>query len=323
MNLKFTATTNNKIYDITEIVTDPKWFTSIDGQPGKLTFNILVDKSVFLKNGDGIEFYVDNKKYFKGRVFIHGKNKKGFWKITAYDQMRYLQNEDTIVFGASTASERFKKICELQGITYKIGKAPGYRCAASIEDSKTYFSMLEDALEETRISANNSRYTVYDDAGTLKFVALEELNSNLLVGDDSLVTDYDYESSIDEVFNVVKVIREDEKNKTRQVYTASDAKLIDKWGKLQKVESATKADMNAQQLQKQANDALNQSKNEKTTFHLPLIGTMALQAGNSFNLELSDLDPEFGKKRRVLLIHQCTHTFLPVHTMELDVEVVY
>lgn len=325
MTLKITGTsvTHYSQYDLSEIVSNVQWFTSIESQPGKLTFSILEDKLVFYRAGDIIEASMDGKQFFKGKVFTRQKQKEGLWKITAYDNMRYLQNEDTLVFNASTAAERFKIICETQGLPYKIGKSPSYKCAAVVSDGKTYFSMLEDALKETRLGANNSRYTIFDDSGTLRFVALEELNTALLLGDGSLITDYDYQASIDDAYNSVKVLREDEKNKTRKVYIATDNKTIGIWGKLQKVENAKDADMNANQLQRQANDLLRENNIEASTLSLEAVGNMNIRAGNSFNLMLSDLKREWNKDTRIALVKSCTHSFSPVHTMSIEVEVVY
>ncbi|WP_071131372.1 XkdQ/YqbQ family protein [Enterococcus timonensis] len=323
MNLKIlgTSVTYYTQYDLSEIVSSPVWYTSMDSQPGKFSFSITEDKAVFYRSGDIIEAFADDKQFFKGKIFIRRKQKDGLWKIVAYDNLRYLQNEDTIVFGASTASERFKKICEIQGLSYKISQASSYKCAGVIEDAKTYFSMLSDALDETR-TATTYRYFVYDDSGTLKFADVDYLMTNLLLGDESLITDYSYESSIDEAYNSIKVIREDEKTKSRQVFTATSDKTIAVWGKLQKVEKATDADMNANQLQKQANDALKQNNAEATSLSLESIGNMAIRAGNSFTLLLSDLKREWGKDTRKVLVRSCTHTFSPVHTQSMEVEVI-
>lgn len=318
-----TSITYYSQYDLSEIVSNVQWFTSINSQAGKLTFEIQEDKAVFYLAGDIIEAFADGKKFFKGKVFTRSKTKKGLWKITVYDNMRYLQSEDTISFAASTAAERFKKICEAAELPYKIGMKPSYKCAAVIADGKTYFSMLEDALSETRKGANNSRYTVFDDVGTLKFVALQELNTAFLLGDESLITDYSYESTIDDAYNSVKVVRENEKNKTRQIYSAKDSKTIATWGKLQKVESATDSDMNAKQLQQQANDTLKANNVETSTLSLDAVGNIGIRAGNSFNLVLSDLKREWKKDTRVALVQSCTHSFNPVHTMSMEVEVVY
>ena len=310
-------------YDLSEIISEPEWYTSIDGQPGKFSFKILDDPNVFYKNGDVIEFSNGGKTYFKGKIFKRQKTKDDLWQITAYDNLRYLQNEDTIVFDASTAAERFKRICETQGLPYKIGMAPGYKCAAVVADGKTYFTMLDEALQETRRAANDSRYTFYDDAGTVKFVALQELNTPLLLGDKSLISDYDYESSIDDAFNAIKVVRENEKKKTREVYVASDSKTISEWGKLQKVEKANDADLNAQQLQQMAKDKLRELNAVGVTFKLDSVGDFRIRAGNSFNLVLEDMQREWGRTQCVVLVHSCTHRFSPVHTMSLDVEVVH
>lgn len=315
-----TSIVNRQMYNISEIVSNPRWTTGTGSQPGKFEFSILEDKVVFLRTGDIIEVKADGKAIFKGKIFIRKKKKHKSWQITAYDNLRYLKNEDTIVFGASSASARFKTICQTQGLPYRILDNVGYNCAAAIMDKKTYFSMMEDSLEETR-NGYGMRYGIRDNAGTVEFCAFNRMITKLVLGDQSLVTDYDYESSIDDAYNSVKVIRENEDKKTREVYTATHAGNIEKWGKLQMVENVSDADLNSSQLQKQANDLLRENNKETRTLSLEAVGNISVQAGNSFILRLADLQHDGVGKDSLALIHSCTHEFGGVHTMSLDVEV--
>jgi len=77
MNVKILETSiiNGDQYDLSEIVSDIKWTTGLNSQPGILEFSMLDDVNVFLRSGDIIEVIVDSKKIFKGKVFSRKKTK--------------------------------------------------------------------------------------------------------------------------------------------------------------------------------------------------------------------------------------------------------
>ncbi|WEI91863.1 XkdQ/YqbQ family protein [Enterococcus casseliflavus] len=324
MNLQIleTSMVNRQMYDISEIVSDPRWTTGIASQPGKLEFTILDDRSVYLRSGDIIEAKADGKTFFKGKVFIRKKQHAKLWQIVAYDNLRYLKNEDTIVFGASSISARFKRICETQGMPYRILDHVPYNCPAAVMDNKTYFSMLEDSLADTRLNYGGMRYSIRDNAGTLEFATFNRLITKLVLGDASLLTDYSYEATIDQAANAVKVIREDSEKNTREIYTASHGGNIEKWGRLQIVETVSEADLNASQLQQQANALLRAKNEEVKKINVSAIGSMEISAGNSFILRLKELEREGIGNDNLALVTSCTHHLGKTHTMNLEVEVV-
>lgn len=323
MNIKVLETSilNRQQYDISEIVSDMKWTTSIQSQPGALSFSMLDDKKVFLRAGDTIEVIIDNKKIFKGKVFGRSKGKESKRVITAYDNMRYLQNEDTLLFGANSCSARFQKICQTQGLPYKVVNKSPYNCTPVVEDSHTYFSMIQDAIDETR-KGYGIRYAIWDNYGTLEHFDLNSKITKIVLGDNSLMTDYSYEATIDDAYNSVKVMREDKDKGKREIFTAQHKGNIEKWGKLQMVETISDAELNSSQLQKQANDLLREKNKETKTIALDAIGHLSLRAGNSFILRLSDLHRDNVGKDNLALITKCTHAFGSDYSMSLEVEVV-
>lgn len=311
---------NRQKYDISSIVSDPKWTTGLDSQAGTFEFGIEEDKAVFLRDGDIIEVLCDGKKTFRGKVFDRKKSKSKIWKIKAYDNMRYLQNKDTIVFDANRLSDRFNKICQLQGLPHKVLDQNSYNCADKVEDNESYFSMLESAMQEVR-NNNNARFAIRDNFGTLELFNLNRGVTKLVLGDKSLLSDYDYQASIDGSYNAVKVIKEDSKTKQRQVYTATNKGLIDRWGKLQMVEKVTDSDVNNAQLKQKANDLLKANAKEVRTLTLKAVGVFPLQAGNSVTLKIEALQREGIANGSLALITKCVHNLSKDHTMDLEVEV--
>lgn len=324
MNLQIleTSITYWSMYDLSEVASNPRWTTGIYSQPGKFEFYVPEQPRVFLRTGDIIEAKADGKTFFKGKIFTRRKTKSRLWQIIAYDNMRYLKNEDTIVFGASSASARFKTICETQGMPYRILDHVPYNCPAAVMDNQTYFSMLEDSLADTQLNYGGMRYSIRDNAGTLEFSTFNRLITKLVLGDESLLSDYDYESTIDDSANAVKVIREDSETNGREIYTATHSGNIEKWGRLQIVETVSDAELNSSQLQQQANALLRENNKEFRSLSIEAVGTMEISAGNSFTLRLSDMHREGVGDENLALVTRCTHNFGKIHTMDLDVEVI-
>jgi hypothetical protein len=80
------------------------WETERKSSPGKLTFNVIADSTLKIEEGNAIRFKVNGISVFYGFIFAIQRNKDSVLKITAYDQLRYLKNKDTITYKNKTAS---------------------------------------------------------------------------------------------------------------------------------------------------------------------------------------------------------------------------
>lgn len=317
-----TNISNRRQYDISDIVKDPiTWTTSLSSQPGKLQFDMLNDSNVYLGSGDEIELRVDGKKVFKGKVFSRRRGLEDVWSVTAYDSTFYLRNEDTLLFNANTLGDRFKHICETQRLPYKILDRPSYKCSAVVEDKHTYYSMLEDALEETRKSSGQ-RFGFWDNFGTMELFNLNRQITNLVIGDESLMTNYSFEVSIEDAANSVKVLREDKDKGKREIHTASHSGNISKWGKLQIVDTISDADLNSAQLKQRADVLLKEKNKEAQTISVEALGDLSLRAGNSFTWRNSDVTKDSVGNDSLALITHCVHQIGTKPKMTLEVEVV-
>lgn len=311
---------NGKVYDISDLTSSLEWVTDIDYQPGKLTFTMLLDDDAHPKEGNILRLKVDNKPVFFGKIFVKQKSKDAKWQITAYDQMRYLKNEDTIVFKASTSDARFKQICELQGLPYKILDKSGWAAPVSVQDKKSYFSMIQNTLDLTLINYG-MWYIIRDNFGTLEHVALNRLVTNLVIGDESLATDYDYKASIDDAFNQIKLTRENQDTQKREVYLVKDSKNIGFWGKLQYHDTVDE-NLSEAQIKSQAELLLKAKNKVNKTLKIPAIGHLGISSGSGIILMFSDLEKEGFAKQQLAIVSKCTHLFDKVHTMDLEVRVV-
>ena len=81
------------------------WITERRSTPGKLTFNVIKDDVASFEEGAAVRFKVDDEEVFYGFVFTKKRDKDNVISVTAYDQLRYLNNKDTYVYENKTASQ--------------------------------------------------------------------------------------------------------------------------------------------------------------------------------------------------------------------------
>lgn len=327
------------VYDIISLAGDIQYQTQLGGQPGKLTFSVQQDPNNILEMvcGSIILFSVDGVGVFKGYIFTMGTDATGVYKITAYDQMRYLKNEEVYTTSDMTASQIFERICKdvypglrvsTSGDTYRPPSLPykvitptTFVVPAYFHDRKTLYSIIEYGIDRTNIDegekpvADRKHYYIKDKFGVLQFTELGQGLTNLIVGERSLLTSYQYEISIDKnTYNSVVIVRDNETTGKRDVWSAIDSGTQKQWGKLQMVQEADKG-ANEAQIAKKAEDLLRLRNRETKTMKLTALGVPELVAGRGFRFELEKLG--IGQN---MWITSATHNYeKDYHTMSLEV----
>ena len=175
------------------------------GTPGKLTFTVVKDSKLNFQEGDPVKLTLDGTPMFYGFVFIKSRDKDGTIDVTAYDQLRYLKNKDTITEEGLKAPDLLKRIATDFRLNLGTVEDTGYTMETVVEENQTLFDMIQNALDETLLNTGKL-YVLYDDVGSL-------------------------------IYN-------NEKTGKRELYVAQDGEKINQWGVLQyfeEIQTATGA----------------------------------------------------------------------------------
>lgn len=144
-------------FDVSELAYNINYMTTLEGQAGKLTFNLKKDPNNILQisMGSVVKFWCDDVPVFYGYVFNIKTNREEVYQVTAYDQMRYLQNHDYFLTENQSLQDIFKQICGQLKFNYKILGRAKYNQDSKIEKhlfaDQSYFDILQYAINETNV----------------------------------------------------------------------------------------------------------------------------------------------------------------------------
>lgn len=284
-----------------------EWSTERRGTPGKLTFKIVKDNIIDFSEGSPVRLKVDGDNIFFGFVFKQQYSKDHIVTVTAYDQLRYLKNKDTIVYENKTASQFVKMIADDYALNIGELEDTRYIIDTRVEENTSLFEMIENTLDLT-LTNIKEMFVLYDDFGRLTLKNI----SNMYVGkqgaylmiDEETGQNFDYTSSIDEnTYNKIKLTYDNEDTGVRDVYIAQDSSNINKWGILQYFDTLSEGENGQAKV-----DALLSLYNKKTR-NLKItnaLGDNRVRAGSMIvvNLELGDI-----RVKNFMLVEKVKHTY--------------
>ena len=198
-----------------------EWSTERRSTPGKLTFKVVKDDVLDFSEGSAVRMRVDGKNVFFGFVFSKKRDKDQIISVTAYDQLRYLNNKDTYVYENKTASQLIKMLAADFSLNLGTIEDTGFVIASRVEDNTSLFDMIENALDLT-LQNSKEMFVLYDDFGklTLKNISsmyVGEPGAYLMI-DEETGEDFEYTSSIDsDTYNKVKLTYDNDETGKREV----------------------------------------------------------------------------------------------------------
>jgi len=322
-------------YDLRNNVKNIVWTTDMNLSAGTLTFDLVEDGTpVVPYTGDIITFRWDKHKIFYGYVFKYEFKGDRTISCTCYDKLRYLKNQDSIVFKTNTIADRFNEVCSRAGLSHSVKNKPSHKVAAEICDGKSYFDMLKSAINKT-YRATNHMYFVATNYDKVELRRAPYKKLKIIVDTRTVVTDYSYSVDIDNTSNVVKVAQKDKKKSQSDSATAKGkksssketpentsfsfasaaGKSVQQWGRLQTVINK-KNKANHAQMQAQAKNTLKLRNVANKKLSITTKGDVDLVAGNAVTVYLKDMK----KKLPNCPILKATHRFDTDYMVTLEMK---
>lgn len=322
ITLKIEDNTTLKGYEVQELLigtatVENALFDSV----GKLDFELIKTDDYQIANGNKVIMNVDDQPFFVGYVFKYNVTEKGSLKVTAYNQLRYLKYKDTLITSVCTASELFVELCQKWKINYQVIHPSNYKIPIQTYQNKSIYEMMTDAIDRTLVN-EGKWYGLIEYRGLLQFADLEKLATNIVIGDESLASNYEYESSIDsDTYNIINLAKEDDKTGTRKRYVVYDSDSINKWGTLQYHEIVDD-NMNEAQIKERADMLLKVKNRETKTLKISCIGNIYVDVGKGVMVKIKELE-NYGVSNKVYVVTNATHKFSNgTHTMELTLQLI-
>lgn len=330
-------------WDCRKLVTDITLTTDMNYTAGELDFTILEAQDGFTpKNGDEVRFWWNKKKTFLGRIFDIKYTSDEKFEVKAYDNLRYLKNEDSLIFKASSLSQRFTQVCKLANVPHKIRTGSSEKLKPVVNDGKTYFDMLKASIKETH-EHTSIPYFLACSYGTIELRKAPYVKNKIVIGDKSSLEAFTFEKSIDNSYNVIRVVKSDEKSKKKVTKTAkvkksaaqaaaqkvANTKLtkatnsgntLDRWGTLSKVISVSGKKYNLARMKQKAANNLKIYNKQTYSLSLTCTGNQVLKAGNSVYVKIKSLK-EIGLGTKALTITKSKIYFGAEYKCELEMKV--
>lgn len=305
-----------KIFEISNCVQEVTYTTNRTGSPGQLGFTVNKAGDLNFHEGDTVRFSVDGQLIFYGWVFTKVKDRWGVINVTCYDRLRYLKANASYAFYGQTAGDILRQIAgDLQLDVGEVADT-GYKIPSLLEDDQACIDIIGGAIQQTLLNTGKI-YVLYDNGDGLSLKAPEDMKSNVMIGESSLLLDYSYKTDIDEqTYNSVKLSRPNESTGRADVFIAQDSANIARWGLLQLYQTVD-GDANDAQIKAQASATLKYYNRRMRTLSVSSLGVPGLRAGMMVLMKvpgLGDINLD-----QYVLLEKVTHTFQnDLHTMDFD-----
>ena len=308
--------TSGKIWECSNSVSTVSWETERTGSPGKLTFTVIKSGDLSFTEGDIVRFSVDGQLQFYGWVFTKSKNRWGEIDVTCYDRLRYLKANASYAFYGQTAGQIIQQIAaDLQVDVGDISDT-GYQIPSVVEEDQSCLDIIESAVQQTLLNTGNI-YVFFDDGNGLALRQPADMIANVLIGENSLLTDYTYKTDIDsQTYNSVKLARPNEETGMAEVVEAQNSYNIGQWGLLRLYQTVD-GDVNTAQMEAQANATLQYYNRRLRTLSVKTLGVPGLRAGMMVLMKvpgLGDINLD-----QYVLLEKVSHTWTnDDHTMTFE-----
>nr|DAD70848.1 MAG TPA: 43 kDa tail protein [Siphoviridae sp. ctvok7] len=311
---------SGKMWELSNSVESVSWSTERTGSSGKLEFSVVKAGDLSFTEGDPVRFSVDGQLQFYGWVFTKSKDRWGVIDVTCYDRLRYLKANGSYNFYDRKVGDMIREIAADLQVDVSTLADTGYAIPSFCKEDESCLDIIGEAVQQTLLNTGDI-YVFYDDGNGLALRRPEDMISNVVIGENSLVTDYTYETDIDEqTYNSVKLARPNEDTGRADVLVVQDSFNIGNWGLLQLYQTVD-GDVNDAQMREQAQRSLEYYNRRKRSLKVESLGVPGLRAGQMVLMKIPGLG-DINLDQYVLL-DKVDHTWENgTHTMNFETLVI-
>lgn len=215
-----------------------------------------------------IPYFNDSSKtLFRGKIFKISYSSNTEIELTAYDILKYFQGKKYNVFPTIDLGSIIKVMCADLEVSYGyLEKTPN--CPAKLYTDKSYGDILSE-YQDYLLYMNGIKYVHRIENGEIALRDLKNLMTNYLIT-DSIVTDYSYDESGEDVINVVEITKKNKESGERTRYVIGDKDSMDKLGVLVTTLEAEDEDTWEQMVEKANNQLfINKQYKYELSFSIP------------------------------------------------------
>lgn len=279
-------TTTGELYDISTVTEKVNIATKRRGTPAKLEIDVI--DNFELPEGSYIAVRAGDMPIFYGRLFRIRKRKNNRRTFVCFDSFKYLLRKETYVFRNQTVTEIIKAIAKDFQIEVGAMKAPTIKLPHLLKEDKSALDIIEECIDDILIRTGEV-LVFWDEFGKLRLDSPKNMAIGTILGEDSIITDYEYESSIEDSSNTVKLSQENPDDGSRTIYVFKDEKTIKNWGILQHFQVIDEK-TNVAQAKEIGTMLLDLRNKPKQTVSLSFsVGDFNFRAGKAVYVDLAEL----------------------------------
>jgi len=239
---------SGKVYDLSNALESVIWQTHrIASQAGSLEVMVKdkPDSEIVISPGSFIRFGVDGTYYFYGNIeenqLMVSAQEGTLNRIVAYDHKYLLKStENRYRREGMTGSEFFDEAMTVfnakirsmgdVGVSHAVIEPSTARLRDYYFAVSTLYTMFKETLSETHAAERGQNlYMIRDNLGTLEWRSLLALRKHYVLGDASYTDSYTYTHTLRDTYNSIKVYRDNEELRKRDIWSRYDSENISKW----------------------------------------------------------------------------------------------
>ena len=285
------------------------------GAPATLTGEIPDTTGAPPQMGSTVRLRVDGKLVFYGYLFSATLDRWGVLQFTAYDQLRYLKGNISWYQRGMTIEDLIGVIKKIYPVKFGRIDATGYKARERMIQNECALDALQEMIDLATVYTKKA-WVLYDDCGEICLRNCADLVADLVIGENSLATEYSLATDIDsDTFNYIALHRPLSGGGVMGNKFAKDEQTEKQWGRLVYWEEVDE-NMNSSRMQIKADNLLKLKYRPPRSLSISCLGVVGIRAGMMATIDFPSL-PSISKKQQVIL-DTVSHTFeQSIHTMEI------